>query len=62
DIEKLKKLHGLNIAGEGGEFESLVVDCPLFTKRIVIEDVEIQEDARHTARLIIKKARLEEKR
>jgi len=33
DIEELIKLHkkyGVNVAGEGGEFESFVVDCPLF--------------------------------
>ena len=33
DIDKLVQLHkkyGINVAGEGGEFESLVIDCPLF--------------------------------
>ncbi len=30
-LVKLNKKYGLNIAGEGGEFESLVTDCPLFT-------------------------------
>lgn len=37
DIDKLVRLHnkhGINVAGEGGEFESLVVDCPLFRGRI----------------------------
>lgn len=24
----------MNVCGEGGEYESLVLDCPLFTKRI----------------------------
>ncbi len=65
EFEKLKQLQnklGFHVAGEGGEFESLVLDCPLFQKRIVIEEAEIEEEARHTARVIIKKARLEEKR
>jgi len=53
---------GLNIAGEGGEFESLVLDGPLFNKRLVIKESEIREDGEHTARLVVKKAVLEEKR
>ncbi|MBU0460123.1 MAG: diphthine--ammonia ligase [Nanoarchaeota archaeon] len=62
DLEKLKELNkkmGLNIAGEGGEFESLVMDCPLFKKKLVIEEFEIKEENECTARLIVKKARLE---
>lgn len=64
DVEKLKAMNqknGLNVAGEGGEFESLVLDCPLFKKRVVIKEFEIKEDGKNTARLIIKKAYLEEK-
>ncbi|MEK6845597.1 MAG: diphthine--ammonia ligase, partial [Nanoarchaeota archaeon] len=61
DVEKLKKLRdkvGMNVAGEGGEFESLVLDCPLFKKRLVLEKVEIKEDGKHAARLLVKKAKL----
>lgn len=64
DFEKLKKMKnkiGSNLAGEGGEFESLVLDCPLFKKKLVIEEFEIEEEAEHTARMIIKRARLEGK-
>lgn len=64
EILQLKGLHqktGLHLAGEGGEFESLVVDCLLFRKRLVLEEVEIKEENKNTARLIVKKARLEEK-
>lgn len=28
--------YGINVCGEGGEFESFVLDCPLFQKRIVL--------------------------
>ncbi|MGC9445283.1 MAG: diphthine--ammonia ligase [Candidatus Methanospirareceae archaeon] len=52
---------GLNIAGEGGEFESLVLDGPLFTKRLVITESELHEAGEYTARLVVKKAVLEEK-
>ena len=26
--------YGVNVCGEGGEYESLTLDCPLFRKRI----------------------------
>jgi len=29
---------GINVCGEGGEFESLTLDCPLFKRRLVIEE------------------------
>ncbi len=67
DEAKIKKLEKLNMeigfheAGEGGEFESLVLDCPLFQKKIRLEKVKIIEEDKHTATLIIEKARLEEK-
>jgi len=49
---------GLNIAGEGGEFESLVLDGPLFKKRLVVEESEIVEEDAHTARLVVRAAKL----
>ncbi|KAJ2317213.1 diphthine--ammonia ligase [Coemansia sp. RSA 2702] len=38
---KLLSLHskfGIHPCGEGGEFESFTLDCPLFKKRIVVDD------------------------
>ncbi len=64
DLDQLKQLnkkYQFHLAGEGGEFESAVLDCPLFSKRVVIEDFLIEEESEQTARLIIKKARLEKK-
>ena len=61
DITQLRSLHqkiGLNIAGEGGEFESIVLNCPLFHQRIILEQTEIIEENKNTAHLIIKKAKL----
>ena len=52
---------GLNIAGEGGEFESLVLDGPLFKKRLVVEESEIVEEDAYTARLVVRAAKLVEK-
>jgi asparagine synthase (glutamine-hydrolysing) len=64
DVERLKKLReklGTNVAGEGGEFESLVLDCPLFKKKLTIEESEIREESKNVARLVVKKAKLVDK-
>lgn len=61
DIDKLVSLNkkiGINIAGEGGEFESLVLDGPIFDKKIELTETEINEEDEITATLIVKKARL----
>ncbi|MEK6900114.1 MAG: diphthine--ammonia ligase, partial [Nanoarchaeota archaeon] len=61
DVELLQNIHqklGINVAGEGGEFESLVLDCPLFNKKVILEKTEVIEEAKNKAHLIIKKAKL----
>jgi diphthine-ammonia ligase len=40
DLVELNKKHGINVCGEGGEFETLVLDCPLFSKRLEITKAE----------------------
>lgn len=40
-LRQLKKDYGVNICGEGGEFESLVLDCPLYKKRLILDSHEI---------------------
>ncbi|CAH0393653.1 unnamed protein product [Bemisia tabaci] len=37
---KMKEKYGLNVCGEGGEYETFTLDCPLFTKSVVIDDYE----------------------
>ena len=54
----LKRRIGFHVAGEGGEYESLVLDCPLFSKRLVVEGEAVMEN-RITGRLNIKGAHLE---
>lgn len=36
-LEKLSEAHGIHLTGEGGEYESLVLDGPHFTKAMEIE-------------------------
>jgi diphthine-ammonia ligase len=40
-ICNLNRKYELHVCGEGGEYESLVLDCPLFKKKIVIDELEI---------------------
>lgn len=40
ELRKLSDKHRFNLAGEGGEYETFVLDCPLFRKRLEILDAE----------------------
>jgi diphthine-ammonia ligase len=48
---------GVHVAGEGGEYETLVVDAPFFHERIEIDLAE-REITGSTARLAVRKAHL----
>ena len=41
ELVRLSEKYGINVCGEGGEYESLVVDAPWFKKRLIIEDAEV---------------------
>ncbi len=61
DIAKLaalKKKVGLNEAGEGGEYETLVISCPLFKKKIKVNSSSINMENSYTGELIVKSASL----
>lgn len=57
-LVELNKKYGINIAGEGGEFESLVIDMPMYNKKIKILKSKIIEDSNECARSVIEKAKL----
>ena len=62
-LEELKKLNrkfGVDIGGEGGEYETLVLDCPLFKKRINVTGSEKSWDGVRGV-LNIKRVEFEEK-
>lgn len=64
EIEELHKLNekiGFNVAGEGGEYESLALDAPFFKKEIVLKKWRIEEEDKYTATLVIEEAELKEK-
>lgn len=65
EIDELVTLNqriGMNIAGEGGEFESLVIDGPIFEKKIKIDSFEIVEESEIVAEMIVKSAGLKDKK
>ena len=41
EVEKLQEKYKINPAGEGGEFETFVLNCPLFKKKLRLKDSEI---------------------
>lgn len=40
DLERLSKKHSFNMSFEGGEAETLVLDCPLFSSPVVIRNAK----------------------
>ncbi|CAG5866574.1 unnamed protein product [Menidia menidia] len=39
-LKQLSQKYGVHICGEGGEYETFTLDCPLFKKKIVIDAAE----------------------
>ena len=61
NLIKLNEKHGINVAGEGGEYESLVLDAPMFNKKIQVKDYKIVMENDYTGEMLIKRADLETK-
>lgn len=54
DVDKLVRLHkqlGINVAGEGGEFETTVLDGPIFAEPISLH-FEVKMETEHRGELI----------
>jgi len=60
DLLELRRTHGVNPTGEGGEYESLVVDSPLHSKRLELVEVE-RSVSRDQGRLMVRKLELRDK-
>jgi predicted ATP pyrophosphatase (TIGR00289 family) len=60
NLKKVKERYGINLAGEGGEFETLVLDAPFFRRRIRIKGSHVVSDPL-SATLIVDEFYLEEK-
>ncbi|MCX6665036.1 MAG: TIGR00289 family protein [Euryarchaeota archaeon] len=60
ELVMLQKRYKINIVGEGGEYETLVVDGPMFSKTLVLDAV-VREWSRDNGVLQVKNAHLEKK-
>ena len=61
DIDKLVELnkkYKINVAGEGGEAESLMIDGPIFKKRLEVKKAEVVMENDYTGIYQIKKVEL----
>ena len=59
-LERLSKIHGMHLTGEGGEYESFVLDAPHFSKTIEIEKSR-NEWRGDSGRMVIEEASLRDK-
>jgi len=56
-LEKLSRKHGIHLTGEGGEYETFVLDAPHFNKRINIQEAHYQWDGQ-SGYMVIEQASL----
>lgn len=54
EISELNKKFGINIAGEGGEFESFVLNCPLYARELKLIDCDVVNEGENSYRAEIK--------
>jgi diphthine-ammonia ligase len=59
-LDRLSKTHGIHLTGEGGEYESFVLDAPHFSKAIEIEESR-NEWRGDNGRMFIEQASLRDK-
>lgn len=60
ELLRLNKLYGVDPCGEGGEYETIVLDAPWFREALVYEDAERKWDGL-SGRLLIRDAHLTKK-
>jgi diphthine-ammonia ligase len=60
-LERLHERYQFHVCGEGGEYESLVIDSPLHKKKLVFDEVVIEETDDGVGNLRIHKCHAEEK-
>jgi len=61
ELVKMQKKFGLHPAGEGGEYESLVLDCQIFKKKLVIRSARKEMEDENTGKLVIENVELKKK-
>jgi diphthine-ammonia ligase len=59
-LEKVSRKYGIHLTGEGGEYETFVIDAPNFEKRVNVDKMANRWDGQ-SGFLIIEQARLKDK-
>lgn len=58
----LQGIYGLDVCGEGGEYETLVLDCPLFPRyRLSLDEVEVHQEGGDVGWLLIHQCTVQHK-
>jgi len=57
----LNEKFGFHVCGEGGEYETITLDCPFFKKRLVLDEVEVVAETGDVGLLKIIQCHTEEK-
>lgn len=53
ETEELKEKYNIHPAGEGGEFETFVLNCPLFSRKLKVKNQEIISTGKYSHKLEI---------
>lgn len=62
DLKKLNKKYKISLSGDGGCYETVTLDCPLFKRKIkLLKKEKLWDDKTNSGQLIIKDAKLVEK-
>lgn len=61
ELVKLNKKYGVHVAFEGGEAETLVLDAPMYKKRLQVDSFTKEMDSQWSGRLEVKNALLVDK-
>lgn len=61
ELKEIREKYGIHLAGEGGEYETLVLDCPMFEKRIETQSAEKSWDPKTKSGALEVKVELREK-
>ena len=60
-LKKDSVKYGFHIGFEGGYADTLVTNCPLFSKRMIIEDMSVIFDDNYCGHVVINKYKMEDK-
>ena len=60
-LREVKEKYNIHLGGEGGEYESLILNCPLFKKRLVIKKASRNIEKENIGQYAIKESILADK-